>query len=88
MACTPSSSLDGEFYAVGTSVKFWKKYFFNGDMSQVFGRLCCFSSRLFLKQLASHASADNLRLKFRYMKFFLIHPGKWNIFFEGLKFFA
>ena len=31
-------------------------------MSQVFGTLCCFSSRLFLKQLASHVSAATLHL--------------------------
>ena len=47
----------------------------NGEMSQVFGTLCCFSSRPFLKQLASHVSADTLQLKFTGMKLFLIHPG-------------
>ena len=34
-------------------------------MFQVFGTLCCFSSRSFLKQLASHVSADTLQLKFQ-----------------------
>ena len=33
-----------------------------------------FSSRPFLKQLASHVSADTLQLKLQGMKFFLIHP--------------
>ena len=50
--------------------------FFNGNMAQVF-----FSSKPFLKQLASHVSAATLQLKFLGMKFFLIHPGHWNIFF-------
>ena len=44
-------------------------------MAQVFGTLCCFSSNPFLKQLASYVSAATLPLKFRGMKFFLIHPG-------------
>ena len=69
------------------SVKFWENIFFNGNMSQVFGTLCCFSSRPFLKQLASHVSANTLQLKFRGMKFFLIHPRNWNIFWKVLKFF-
>ena len=47
--------------------------FFNGDMSQVFETLSCFSS--FLKQVASYVSADTLQLKFPCMKFFLIHSG-------------
>ena len=34
-------------------------------MFQVFGTLCHFSSRSFLKQLASHISADTLQLKFQ-----------------------
>ena len=43
--------------------------------------ICCkslehsVSSRPFLKQLASHVSADTLQMKFPGMKFFLIHPG-------------
>ena len=32
-------------------------------MLQVFGTLCCFSSRPFLKQLASHVFADTLQLE-------------------------
>ena len=44
-------------------------------MSPVFGTLCCFSSRAFLKQLASHVSADALQLKFPGVKFFLVFPG-------------
>ena len=48
---------------------------------------CCFSSRHFLKQLASHVSADTLQLKFLGMKFFLVHPGNLNIFVEGFKVF-
>ena len=44
-------------------------------MAQVFGTLCCFPSKPFLKQLASHVSAATLQLKFPGMKFFLIHPG-------------
>ena len=36
------------------------KIFFNGNMVQVFGTLCCFSSKPFLKQLASHFSAATL----------------------------
>ena len=40
---------------------------------------------LVLKQIASYVSADTLLLKFPRMKFFLIHPGNWNIFLEGLK---
>ena len=39
----------------------------------------------FLKQLASHVSAAMLQLKFPCMKFFLIHPRHWNIFFGRLK---
>ena len=39
--------------------------------------LLVFSSRPFLKQLASHDSADTLQLKFQGMKFFLIHPGNY-----------
>ena len=50
-----------------------KNIFFNGNMLQVFGTLC-FSSRPFLKQLASHVSDDTLQLKFPGMNFFLIHP--------------
>ena len=69
-------------------LSFEKNIFFNGDMSQVFGTLCCFSSRPFLKQLASHVSADTFQLKFRGMKFFLIHPGNLNIFLEGFKVFC
>ena len=50
---------------------------------------CCFSSRPFLKQLASHISAHTLQLKFLGMTFFLIHPGDWSIlFWKVLKFFA
>ena len=65
-----------------------KNIFFNSDMSQVFGTLCCFSIRPFLKQLASHVSTDTLQLKFQGMKFYLIHPGNWNIFLEGFKVFC
>ena len=36
---------------------------------------CCFSSKPFLKQLASDVSAATLQLKFPGMKFFLIEPG-------------
>ena len=50
-------------------------------MGQVFRTLCCFSSKPFLKELASHVSAATLQLKFPGMKFFLIHPRLWNIFF-------
>ena len=50
-----------------------EKISFNGNMLQVFGTLC-FSSRPFLKQLASHVSDDTLQLKFPGMNFFLIHP--------------
>ena len=35
----------------------------------------CFSSKPFLKQLASDVSAATLQLKFPGMKFFLIQPG-------------
>ena len=52
-----------------------KNVFFNGDMSQVFGTLCCFSSRPFLKQLASHVSVNILQLKLTSMKSFLIDLG-------------
>ena len=69
-------------------IKFWKNIVFNGDMLQVFGALCCFSSSPFLKQLASHVSANTFLLKFSGMKFFLVRPGNWNIFFKGLKFFV
>ena len=49
----------------------------------------CFSSRPFLKQLASHVPANTLLLKFPGMTFFLIHPGNWNAFFwKVLKFVA
>ena len=46
-------------------------------MAQVFGTLetFCFSSKTFLKQLASLVFAATLQLKFPGMKFFLIHPG-------------
>ena len=57
-----------------------KNIFFNSDMSQVFGTLCCFSSRPFLKQLTSLVSADTLQLKFLGVKFLLIHSVNWNIF--------
>ena len=44
-----------------TNLIYIKKYLnFNGDMPQVFGTLCCFSSRPFLKQFASHFSTDTL----------------------------
>ena len=39
------------------------------------GTHCCFSSKPFWKQLASHVSAAALQLKFPGMKFFLIYPG-------------
>ena len=48
---------------------------------------CCFSSKPFLKQLAYYVSAPTLQMKFPGMKFFLIQPGHWNIFFEGFKVF-
>ena len=57
-------------------------------MAQVFGTLSCFSSKPFLKQLASHVSAATLQLKFPGMKFFLIHPGHGNIFLEDFKVFC
>ena len=41
----------------------------------MFGTPYCFSSKPFLKQLASHVTAATLQLKFQGMKFFLIHPG-------------
>ena len=65
-----------------------EKIFFNGNMSQVFGTLCCFFSRPFLKQLASHVSADSPQLKSPRVKFFLIHPRISNIFLEGFKVFC
>ena len=57
-------------------------------MSQVFGTLCCSSSRPSLKQLASRVSADTLQLKFPGMKFFLIHLRNENIFLDGFKVFC
>ena len=39
-------------------------------MAQVFGTLCGFSSKPFLKQLASHVSAAMLQLKFPLKHFF------------------
>ena len=56
-------------------------------MAQVFGTLCYFSSKPFLKQLVCYVSALTLQLKFPGMKFFLIQLGHWNIFFEGFKVF-
>ena len=50
------------------------KIFFNGYMAQVFGTICSFSSKPFLKQVASHVSAAMLLLKLPGMKFFLIYP--------------
>ena len=59
-----------------------KIFFFNCNMVQVFGTLCCFCSKPFLKQLASYfccyASAE-------IPKFFLLHPRHWNIFFGRFK---
>ena len=52
-----------------------KIIFFNANMAQVFGTLCCFPSKPFLKQLASHVSVATLQLKFPGMKSFLIHFG-------------
>ena len=49
---------------------------------------CCFSSKHFLKQVASHVSAATLQLKFPGMKFFLIHSWHWSIFCKVFKFFA
>ena len=57
-------------------------------MTQVFGTLCYFPSKPFLKQLVSHVSAATLQLKFPVLKFFLIHPGLRNIFLEGFKVFC
>ena len=53
-------------------------------------RSVVFPVDFFLKQLVSHVSADILQLKkFPSMKFFLIHPWNWNIFFwQALKFFT
>ena len=50
-------------------------------MSQVFGTLCCFSSTPFLKQLASHVSADTLHV---YSSILGIETFFWKV----LKFFA
>ena len=61
-----------------------EKIFFNDNMSQVFGTLCCFS-RPFLKQLACHVSADTLQLKFSGMKIFSSILGIETIFLEGFK---
>ena len=66
-------------YLKNAFVKFWKNIFFNGDMLQVFGTPCCFSSRPFSKQLAPHVSTDTLQLKFPGMTFFLFHPGNWKV---------
>ena len=65
-----------------------EKIFFNGNMSQVLGTLCCFSSKPFLKQLASYVFVDTLQLKFLGMTFFS-HPS-WELkgFWKVLKFFA
>ena len=57
-------------------------------MAQVFRTLCCFPSKPFLKQLASHVSAATLQLIFPGLKFFLIHPGHWNILLEGFQVFC
>ena len=64
--------------------------FFNGNMAQVFGTLCCFSSKPFLKQLASHVSARRyLSAKIPGYEVFS-HPS-WalkKIFWKLLKLFA
>ena len=52
-------------------------------------RSCCFSSKTFMKQLASHISGATLQLKFLGVKFFF-HPS-WSLkHFLGkvVKFFA
>ena len=54
-------------------------------MAQVFGTLCCFSSKPFLKQLASHVSAAMLQLKFPGMKFFSSILGIETFLFGWLK---
>ena len=57
-------------------------------MAQTFGTLCCFSSKPFLNQLASHVSARRYPLAEipRGMKFFLIHLlGNETLFLEGFK---
>ena len=57
-------------------------------MAQVFEKLCYFSSKPFLKQLASHVSTAAFQLKFLGMKFFS-HPS-WALkhFLEGLEVFC
>ena len=75
---------------VASKKVYWKNYrVFQTNVAiwQVFGTLCYFSSRPFLKQIASHVSANTFQLKFLGMKFFLIHPENWNIFWKVLKFF-
>ena len=57
-------------------------------MSQVFGTLSCFSSRPFLKQLASHVSTNTLQLKFPGMKFFSSILGIETFFLESFKVFC
>ena len=54
-------------------------------MLQVFETLCCFSSRPFLKQLASHVSSDTLKAEFTRYEVFS-HPS-WELkhFLEGFK---
>ena len=54
----------------------------------LFGTLCSFSKRPFLKQLESHVSADTLQLKFPGMMFFSPILGIENFFWKVLKFFA
>ena len=52
-------------------------------MAQVFGTLCCFTSKPFLKQLASHLSAAMLQLKFPGMNLIIE-----TFFSESLKVFC
>ena len=57
-------------YLKNASAKFWKNVFFNGNMWQVFGILCCFPSSLFW---------SNLHLKFLPISFSLNYWA-WSFF--------
>ena len=61
---------------------------FNGNMLQVFGTLCSFSSIPFLKQLEFHVSANSFQLKFPGMKFFSFILGVERFFLEDFKVFC
>ena len=73
----PPSSLEERWK--GGALKISEKILLGGIRNfnfggEVFGTFCGFSSKPFLKELASHVSAAMLQLKFRCTKFFLIHP--------------